>query len=1230
MKTRNLILIMAFLLAVPASGPAQFIATWSGGGGDTDWNNALNWDTLEVPGVGTNAVISAAVTVNYNAPMAAPSFSTLSCVGVLNINAAGFTVDGAGDGVIGFSGSASRLAINAGGAVSLTAGGLTLSNAAGLSLASGGSLTVAGNLLLGRNGTGNTGFATNDGGFISAAATSVNPNNNSSTSRLVINGGTNNLGNVVVKRSGAGSGGFSALGSEGLIISNGIVNMTSLDLGGTDGNSFLTMFLANGAVTNTGDMIVRQVSGGRSSRFLQTGGWFVCSGANGVNLRGHPANNSIAIYAVLGGTNLVQGFILGNPDGTDATGTIRLTNAAKIYLGGGGITSVGTLNTKTIALNNGGVFGAQADWSGTEPILLAGGAFDAASLDGTPHAITLSGVLSGPGALIKNGGGTLTLEASNTYSGNTLINQGTLALGASGSIATTPQIIVAEGASFDVSAVAGFTLGATRTLGGSGTVAGDVAVASGGILNPGTSPGTLTLNGSLTETGGAVNHFDLPAAPGPGNDLLVVNGDLNLSGVNTVEIVGGGAPGSVHTLIQYSGNFNGTLDNLALSGVNGVLSNNVSAKTIALIIQSAIRSPTDVVWVGNAVANDWDTVNRTNWLNTGTGLLDYFVAGDNARFDDTGAAHPNVNLVGNNAPASVVVDATANYMFTGGGAISGAASLTKTNTGTLTINATNAYTGVTTIAGGVLEVPSLSPAGFNSPIGAASASSANLVFEGGTLRYTGAGTSTDRGATFKAGGAALEVATGGATLTLGGALTGPGALTKSGPGTLSLSSPNDYAGGTLIEQGTLRINASGVAGSGAITNKNSTLLVGSAISFGNVLHFTGTCTVDLNNAGGNTALNGAWSGEGTVDIINQQNSTRTFTIGGNGTGGYLWDFSGTINMGTNDGTLRFNDGGGSFNLGSSNAVFNLGSGTAILRGRNGGVTVHLGALLGGPATRLLGRSSDGGDITYSVGGKNTDFTFEGAIEDTSPTVRTAIIKTGAGKWTLTGISSYTGNTTIGEGVLQVDGALGNTSVSVTGGTLAGSGTIAGAVDVQYGGTLSPGGASIGQLTINNWLTLQSGSTTVMELDKGLGLNDSIAGLAAVSYGGKLIVTNLSGTLQAGDTFYLFPAAALYAGAVFEELTLPDLASGLEWDLSQLNVDGSIRVTAGAMLNYARVGNNLELSWTGLFKLQAQTNSLGTGLSNNWFDYPDGGSPPVIVPIDPASPAVFFRLEQLPQ
>jgi hypothetical protein len=63
------------------------------------------------------------------------------------------------------------------------------------------------------------------------------------------------------------------------------------------------------------------------------------------------------------------------------------------------------------------------------------------------------------------------------------------------------------------------------------------------------------------------------------------------------------------------------------------------------------------------------------------------------------------------------------------------------------------------------------------------------------------------------------------------------------------------------------------------------------------------------------------------------------------------------------------------------------------------------------------------------------------------------------------------------------------------------------------------------------------------------------------------------------------------------------------------------------LNYAVTGGGagINFSWTGSFKLQAQTNNLSTGLSGAWSDYPGGGTSPVAVPVDPAQGTVFFRL-----
>jgi autotransporter-associated beta strand protein len=82
--------------------------------------------------------------------------------------------------------------------------------------------------------------------------------------------------------------------------------------------------------------------------------------------------------------------------------------------------------------------------------------------------------------------------------------------------------------------------------------------------------------------------------------------------------------------------------------------------------------------------------------------------------------------------------------------------------------------------------------------------------------------------------------------------------------------------------------------------------------------------------------------------------------------------------------------------------------------------------------------------------------------------------------------------------------------------------------------------------------------------------------------------------------------------------------------------GYLQVSVGAVvappaLNYTLSGSpgaqSLNFSWTGSFKLQSQTNALTVGLSTNWYDYPGGGSSPVVVPVSSSSASVFFRLSQ---
>ena len=217
------------------------------------------------------------------------------------------------------------------------------------------------------------------------------------------------------------------------MISGGVVRMNGLNVGFPAGNSALTTWVSGGTVTNTGDLIVNNMTSGRGSRFLQTGGLFV----NEPNLVRVAWTNAgqVDIFSVTGGTNVTSGFVLGAL--TNVSGTVNFTNAGSIYVGSGGIIS-NSIQTLNIALNTGGTFGARADWATALTLNLNGlpFTFDASDLSGVAHNITILGIIRGGGSLNKIGSGTLTLSGTNIYTGTTTVTNGVLALGPNGSINT--------------------------------------------------------------------------------------------------------------------------------------------------------------------------------------------------------------------------------------------------------------------------------------------------------------------------------------------------------------------------------------------------------------------------------------------------------------------------------------------------------------------------------------------------------------------------------------------------------------------------------------------------------------------------------------------------------------------------------------------------------------------------------------------------------------------------
>jgi fibronectin-binding autotransporter adhesin len=1182
-------LLCAILMTLGlATAQAQTTANWIGPATGGEWNTDANWDTGFPPlDTTTNAFVGPGTNVNYDLPMAATSFGALTLQGVLNIDTNGFNNTGM---LLNKVGGGAKVFVNTNGVVNVT-GNFGIESNANLTIAPGGSITMSGNLNIGSDTSGGSsggtstvggfGNVTNNGGTINAIATTFNPRNASLSSGnhalLVVNGGTNNLGNVDIHRPGGTS--QAAIGVEGLVVNGGQVNMTSLRLGD---NNFGSVILNPGAlVTNTGNGTIRNSTPNRPSRVLQLGGIFTTVGSNTLTVPATAGNG--VTFSVTGGTNYSGGFQFGDPAVLTSIGTVNFTNAASIFIGSSGMASNGAAAVN-VWLNTGGRFAASTDWTNTASITLNGGVMDAEDDAGASHNIYSPGVFRGPGALIKIGGGTLTLAGSNTYSGSTFIQNGKLALaqdvsGSVGSIASS-FIIVGSGTTFDVSQLPGYSVNAFQTLGGFGAVTGAVTVATNAIINPGSNAvtGTLTFNSDVIETNGAVNHFDVPG------DSINIVGSLTASGTNTIEIAGGLTPGTPYALIHY-GSFSGSADNFALTGATGTLSNSVADKTLYVVLASSLRANTNLTWVGNNLANDWDTHNLTNWIDGTTGPLDFFLSGDNVRFDNTAAANTNVNIPGVVSPASIVVDSTSNYVFSGAGNINGPiTTLTKTNSGTLTLSITNTYAGVTTFGGGVVETLAIANSSVPSPIGAASSDPSFLAFSGGTLRYSGATADTDRGATFNTN-AVIDVTNSATTLTLNGTLVGSGGLTKVGQGTLSLTAANAYTGVTTLSNGVLAVNAVTAISPNTINYAGGTLNLAASSSvqqfYANLNDVITTGTVIQNGANGNLILSGGWTGSGTMNI-DLQTAGGTLTLNHDIT----TNFTGTIRLtDASTGTLRFNSGGSASAAqqctGSPTVTFDLGNGSASLINRNGGGTsfgnYYLGALLGGPSTLLRGSANSGTLSTYFIGDKNLDTTFAGTIANGS-TGPTTIVKVGTGTLTLTGNNTYGGSTVVSNGVLALgdgitDGSI-NSSTNITvasgaildvsrrsdgtlqlgGQTLSGSGTVRGSVTVNGGGILSPGPANgIGTLTVTNVVTIFD--TALMKLNHDSTPNSDRLVAPTINLGGTLVLTNIGAPLHAGDTFTLFQGTL---SGSFSSILTPNYYT---FDTTQVGVNGTVKVTS---------------------------------------------------------------------
>ncbi len=294
-----------------------------------------------------------------------------------------------------------------------------------------------------------------------------------------------------------------------------------------------------------------------------------------------------------------------------------------------------------------------------KPVILGGnGVVDVTQAATT---ITLSGIVSGSGNLTKTGIGRLALTGANTFAGNVTVNQGTLAVNATG-------------------------LSATST----------VSVSNGGTLEAPTT-GQAIYTGLNVASGGNL-LFDVTTVPTLAPHSVTAASGVNLSSGSSITVQSL-VPLAVGTipLLDYQTALGGT----GLVGVNLVLPPRIVANLVDNPVDTRVDlniTATDFIkWQGNVNAA-WDINTTANWKqasdNAATTYLQPGSIGDRVTFDDSASGNTNIVLGSPVTPAQIAFNnSTLNYSITGTGSLNGVAGITKDGTGVVTIATNNTNSG---------------------------------------------------------------------------------------------------------------------------------------------------------------------------------------------------------------------------------------------------------------------------------------------------------------------------------------------------------------------------------------------------------------------------------------------------------------------------------------------------------------------------------------------------------
>ena len=1005
-------------------------------------------------------------------------------------------------------------------------------------------------------------------------------------------------------------------------IISGSANLTVADSGLDTGNSFdgATIHITNGSNTYSGTVTITPVTTTGSSAAL--GGSYLSI----------DATNALADATVnLSGNN---------SSSTDVHGSSTL-----IFNSGIGSVTLGALTgSGNVVLQD------DASVSGG----LSTGAAVALSVGNNNGNSAYSGTASGTGSLIKVGSGTVTLSGTDSYTGVTTVNNGTLLL-STGSLTGATAITVNSNGTFTensggvigTAAASLSVAGGTASLAGANTYTGATSVSSNGSL---TITGTL---GNTAVTVGA-GTLALNGASAISHNTLTVNNASSVVTENTTNALSGSAAltqsnGTV--TLSSANNFSGAI---GLSGGTLQLQNAGSIGSSALTLSGGIlqlRNDTNsTTFSDTSTTVSGNTTINVDHTTTGTGntlLLGAIATGANVI---TVTNADSYNLTTGTVTASAGPTFTNN--MTTGTLTLGALTSTATTAQTATFNGTSATAitsvGVISQGSGVLSVTqsgsgTATLTGNNTYTGATTVSSGTLVLSGNNTAATGATSVT--GTLQLVGNASNN---GSVALTTNTSISASSALTLNAGSTLQLRDnvSNTFAPASITTSGNGTFNFDV---NNATSGTNQTLTLSGAIGFGNAnqqinvtggngytlalgnLNFNttsggGTTTFTINATTAATTISqfqyGSFGGtlilEGgnniTIGGLNfNSNGSETFTVAG----ANVTLNGGTSQTGRNTGTYAVNLNSGTLNLNNANDMTNPNgvnppsltisggtldntSGASITQSTNAAVSLNGSFVFTGTNSLNLGSNNatfTGGPITINTVAKTLTM---GALSGSSAHPIN-LTKAGTGTLTFGGVNaSYGGTITVANtaGVLNLGGL--SASFGVTN-------------FVNNGGT-----AALGALSSTNAASVDfSGSgtttTTATNLTDGiLGVAYTVNNGADFAYnstnasGGTIVAppteTALptSGTTTATGSVYFVTGSQNTGANTIGALRITDTVAGQTLNMGSNNLiltpETGSTGGLGGLLYSGALGSSDSYTITGSGFIQATTTGSSLGLN----------------------------------